>query len=333
VGDGGTTQRDVATAVAGGLRFARLSVSNWISCGVTTGDVAYCWGTNGWAAIGDGTTTDRSAPTEVAGLHFREISVGATMTCGIAAASTAAYCWGANTHGQLGTGAQALESCTTTLSASSFPCSTRPMLVDGGHAWASISAGANHVCAVTTAGDLYCWGESLYWGGSATGMPTSAPSPVLVAAGMSFAEVSAGGQFTCGIAQGSGAAYCWGLASYGEVGTGSASVDQRTPAQVIASAAHVDAGQLGACALLPDGRAQCWGFNGSGAVGDGTTTNRYTPTTVVTGVSFTSVSASGDHSCARATTGQLWCWGNDTEGQAGSALVSGSTYTPILVRP
>jgi alpha-tubulin suppressor-like RCC1 family protein len=102
---------------------------------------------------------------------------------------------------------------------------------------------------------------------------------------------------------------------------------------VIASALHVDAGQLGTCAVLPDGRAQCWGFNESGAVGDGSTTNRYSPTTVVTALSFTSISASGDHSCARATTGQLWCWGNDTEGQVGTASGSGKFLVPTLVRP
>jgi hypothetical protein len=333
LGDGSTTQRNSATAVAGGLHFSRISTHGWISCGLTPAGAAYCWGSNGWAGIGDGTTTNRSAPTEVAGVVFREISTGGSVTCGIAAGSDAAYCWGANTHGQLGSGALALETCTTSLNATSFPCSTRPIGVDGGHSWHAISAGNNHVCGITNSGDLYCWGESLYWGGSADGTPSPSASPVLVAPGTAFSEISAGGIYTCGIAQASGAAHCWGLGVYGEVGTGTAAADQRTPAQVIPVAMHVDAGQMGTCAVLYDGRAQCWGFNQTGGVGDGTTTDRSTPTTVVASLTFTSISASGDHSCARANTGQLFCWGNSTEGQLGTGSGSGTAFVPQLVIP
>jgi alpha-tubulin suppressor-like RCC1 family protein len=333
LGDGSTTQRNSATAVAGGLRFSRISAHNGTTCGLTSAGVAYCWGSNGWAGIGDGTTTDRSAPTEVAGMLFREISTGGHMTCGIAAGSDAAYCWGANLRGELGSGALPLETCTTSLNATSFACSTRPIGVDGGHAWSAISAGDHHVCGITITGELYCWGESLFWGGSADGTPQASASPVLVAAGMAFSEVSAGGTYTCGIAQASGAAYCWGLGGSGEVGTGSMAADQRTPAQVMPLALHVDAGQMGTCAVLQDGRAQCWGVNDTGAVGDGTTTNRSTPTTVVTALVFTSISAGGDHSCARANTGQLTCWGNSSEGQLGSGSGSGRAFVPQLVVP
>lgn len=329
LGDGTTTNRTVATRI-GGHFFSRVSVHNGISCALEQSGLAYCWGSNGWAAIGDGTTTDRSIPTPVAGLAFRELSAGGSVTCAIAAGSNAAYCWGANTHGQLGAGAAAtLETCSTSNASSSFPCSTRPIAVEGGRAWESISAGDDHVCAVTTSADLYCWGE-----GSSFGAPSgNTPSPVLVASGMKFSEVSAGGKHTCGLAQASSAAYCWGIGGFGEVGTGTPSANQTTPTQVLPLALHIDAGQLGTCAVLFDGRAQCWGLNESGAVGDGTTTNRSTPTTVVTALSLTSISASGDHSCGRSTTGQLWCWGNDSEGQLGIGSGSGRASAPQLVRP
>jgi hypothetical protein len=160
VGDGTTSQRNVATPVSGGLRFSRISAHNWISCGITTAGATYCWGSNGFAGLGDGTTTNRSSPTEVIGLTFREISAGGSVTCGIAAGSGAAYCWGANSHGQLGSGAATLETCTTPLSASSFACITRPIAVAGTREWSVISAGDNHVCGVTTNGDLYCWARA-----------------------------------------------------------------------------------------------------------------------------------------------------------------------------
>jgi alpha-tubulin suppressor-like RCC1 family protein len=336
VGDGTTTQRNVATAVSGGLRFLRISTHGWITCGIAMGDVAYCWGSNTWAGIGDGTTVDRSIPTEVAGLRFREISAGGATTCAIATGSNAAYCWGANRRGELGAGAAVLESCTTTDApsgaTSTFPCSKRPIAVDGGHSWNSISAGGSHVCALTANGEMYCWGEALSWGGS-NGIPTSTPSPVAVAPTMRFSDVTAGGNYTCGREQSSGAVYCWGVGLFGELGAGAGVTDQRTPLKVVASALQVDAGQYGTCTVLSDARALCWGFNQSGAVGDGTTTNRFVPTQVVIGFSITSISASGDHSCARLDSGQLVCWGNTSEGQLGSGSGTGIAPAPQLVHP
>jgi len=37
------------------------------SCGVTTNNRIYCWGSNGAGQLGDGTTTRRLVPTAVAG--------------------------------------------------------------------------------------------------------------------------------------------------------------------------------------------------------------------------------------------------------------------------
>jgi alpha-tubulin suppressor-like RCC1 family protein len=54
-------------AVAGGLRFAQLSAASFHTCGKTTAAVAYCWGSNYYGQLGDGTTTDRLVPTAVAG--------------------------------------------------------------------------------------------------------------------------------------------------------------------------------------------------------------------------------------------------------------------------
>jgi alpha-tubulin suppressor-like RCC1 family protein len=70
VGDGTTTLRRTPVAVAGGLLFrfspGSSSLSGVHSCGVTTDDVAYCWGYNFYGQLGDGSTTDRSTPSAVA---------------------------------------------------------------------------------------------------------------------------------------------------------------------------------------------------------------------------------------------------------------------------
>src|SRR5215210_6704252 len=46
LGDGTTTFRKVPSAVVGGPRFREVSVGWQHTCGITTGDRAFCWGIN-----------------------------------------------------------------------------------------------------------------------------------------------------------------------------------------------------------------------------------------------------------------------------------------------
>lgn len=88
-------------AVSGGLQFQMLSAHaglenllDGLTCGLTTGGDAYCWGRNLLGEAGDGTTTQRYAPVPVAGgLKFGSIAAGDFHACGISTAGTV-YCWG-----------------------------------------------------------------------------------------------------------------------------------------------------------------------------------------------------------------------------------------------
>jgi alpha-tubulin suppressor-like RCC1 family protein len=76
------------------------------TCGVTTADVAYCWGLNHSGRLGDGTATTRLTPVAVVGgLRFGGVSASLNgfTTCGITTGQRA-YCWGSNYVGQLGDG-------------------------------------------------------------------------------------------------------------------------------------------------------------------------------------------------------------------------------------
>jgi alpha-tubulin suppressor-like RCC1 family protein len=53
--------------VKGGLSWRQISAGGLHSCGVTTADVAYCWGYNNYGQLGDGTLTKRARPAKVMG--------------------------------------------------------------------------------------------------------------------------------------------------------------------------------------------------------------------------------------------------------------------------
>src|SRR2546422_1442524 len=74
-------------------------------------------------------------------LRFTSVSAGEEFTCGLAQEGRA-YCWGSNEVGQLGDGSKMGELVNRPYAAP----------VAGGHAFAAISAGDVHVCALTADG-------------------------------------------------------------------------------------------------------------------------------------------------------------------------------------
>jgi len=73
-------------------------------CGLATDSTAWCWGSNSWGQLGNGTRSASEAPVPVSGGHrFTSLTVGDHHACGIDARG-AAWCWGRNASGELGDG-------------------------------------------------------------------------------------------------------------------------------------------------------------------------------------------------------------------------------------
>jgi alpha-tubulin suppressor-like RCC1 family protein len=208
-------------AVSGGLTFDSLSAGVQESCGVTAADAGFCWGgIAGLGVLGNGTTAGAAAsPVAIAGgLTLRDVQVEGASPCALTTTGQA-YCWGNNIAGQVGDG-----STTQRLV---------PVPVAGGLTFASLAAASgqnnvlSHMCAITTAGDAYCWGgNSKGELGAATGSactfggPTPCSTvPVLVSGGHSWRALAVGLEFTCGITT-SDAVYCWGANTFGQLGNG-----------------------------------------------------------------------------------------------------------------
>ena len=99
----------------------------------------------------------------------------------------------------------------------------------GGFRFTAISAGAEHTCALTLAGDAYCWGAGDD-GRLGTGNSLDRDTPAAVVGGLTFVRISAGARHTCGVTT-SGEVYCWGFGGDGRLGTGNP-LDRMEPALV-----------------------------------------------------------------------------------------------------
>ena len=137
------------TLVVGSHSWEVITAGQSHACGVTITGEAYCWGSNGFGQVGDGTTEIRPSPTLVSGGHtWQSLSAGREHTCGVTNSGDA-YCWGHGGNSRLGTG-----------SPNVFTDHPTPNLVSGGHSWSMISAGWPYTCGLTTSAEAYCWGDN-----------------------------------------------------------------------------------------------------------------------------------------------------------------------------
>jgi alpha-tubulin suppressor-like RCC1 family protein len=204
-----------------------------------------------------------------------------------------------------------------------------------------VSSGTLHTCGLTQGGRAYCWGSDdlgqLGNGAAPTG-DQGVPTPVQMPAGVSFSSITAGSYHTCALGTG-GSAYCWGTDNSGRLGNGSTStLDQHSPSPVVmptgVSFSSITAGLFHTCAVGSNGSAYCWGYDAHGQLGNGPNSTSQTspsPVQVPVGVSFSSITAGSDHTCALDSNGRAYCWGSDAAYQLGDDF-PGNTSTPSPVK-
>jgi alpha-tubulin suppressor-like RCC1 family protein len=281
LGDGTTSNSNVpmavsTTGVLAGKTLTQITTGLVDTCALDSAGAGYCWGWNAYGQLGDGTTTDSSVPVAVStggalgGARLSQITVGAYATCAVVVAG-APYCWGYNTYGELGDG---------TNTSSDVPVAVDTSGALAGKFVTLINASWYHTCAVDTTGAAYCWGQNDH---GQLGDASSADSSVPVAvdasgalAGKALTQITAGAFDTCALDV-SGAAYCWGYDSYGELGNGS-TTSSSVPVAVDTGGllegkviTQIYAGVWHTCALDAAGAAYCWGANASGELGDDAT--------------------------------------------------------------
>lgn len=255
-----------------------------------------------------------------------DVSAGQLVSCALKYFGDV-YCWGDNTGGMLGVGLNGTtELCTSSVGTSTnqYPCSTRPLLVTGGHSFRAVSVGWEHVCAIETGTNAaYCWGDDGVGqlGFVLTNQVTSSPiafEPSTPVPSRVFSSISAGYAHTCGVTT-SQQVYCWGMNGYGQLGDGT-TTPSTTPvlAQGGTLFKSVSAGYLFSCGVTTSGNTVCWGKQPlSGTVG------------YPAGWQLLGTATTARHVCGISNSGQSYCWGDNGSGQVGKS----SSTMPIAQYP
>ncbi len=279
--------------------------SNGTACAVASGDL-YCWGQNGDGEAGLGNTSQYTTPQQVGSLmNWTAISQGDAnydpSACGIAGGNL--YCWGHNQYGEAGLG-------------NTTQYTTPQQVTSPSTTWSAVSVGGYDACGITTAGNLYCWGQNAS-GEDGVGNTTQHTTPQQVGSDTTWTAISTRASSTCGID--AGKLYCWGQTIYGEFGLNQYSTPQLVNSDTTWTA--ISQGLTDNCGI-DAGKLYCWGSNGNnGVLGLGNTTAYPTPQQVGTDTTWTAVSTNDDNGSDPGTcgidAGKIYCWGENQYGELG----------------
>ncbi|MEM7130102.1 MAG: RCC1 repeat-containing protein [Chloroflexota bacterium] len=330
---GNGTQTDSPTPVqVAGLATGVVGISAGAtrSCALMQTGEAKCWGSG---RLGNNSETSSSIPVDVA--HIDEdivsISVGNKNTC-LLTSSGKVKCWGINNYGQIGDG--------------TFMNRNEPVDVAADEdEFKAVAAGELHTCALTTIGDVKCWGASFH-GELGASTPISSPLPIQInGLPSNLIDISTMGRtdlvsfgepvytsHTCVLTD-EQSVWCWGVNRNGQLGDGTttSSSTPRLVESLSGTLTNISAGVEHTCAVTDEQTVMCWGANGYGQLGNSEQSARYTPVNVEgldQGVA--SISAGSDHICSLTDSNAIQCWGRNDYGQLGDGTTSNRS-TPVDV--
>jgi alpha-tubulin suppressor-like RCC1 family protein len=323
----------------------QISAGATHTCALLPAGAVTCWGDGSDGKLGYGNVLDvgdRQTPRAAGAVSIGGAAVsvvaGGTHTCAILEGGSV-RCWGNDDFGQLGVGAPGA------IGDDELPSAVAPLQFP--QPVTQLALGFDHTCALTTDGNVYCWGENFFGqlgrgtfdgGGPLERADTTEP----VALGGPARSIAAGFLTTCAVRT-DGALFCWGENASGQLGypsTDTIGDDERPvdvgPVQTGAGLAKIVLGLEETCALYAAGTVKCWGFNGLGQLGYGNTDPLppgavpATLAAVPLGAPAEDLALTSGHACAVVSGGSVRCWGDDASGQLGYGNTTpiGDTSTP-----
>lgn len=277
------------------------------SCGIATDSSLWCWGRHLEVVFLNEVYQEWMTPTPLSGdLGWFALAVGGGCIYALRQGEVSAELWMWGT-GPAGDGSDI------------DVYSMYPRQVPG--TWASITVGEDVRCAIDANEALHCWGDNVDRAVGDGDHGSVRLSPVEVAAGSSWMQVSTSGEHTCAIKI-DGTLWCWGRNSHGQLGDDS---QDTAPTPVLVSTAApgndwlaVRAGGLNTCGLRgTEGAATvwCWGASFGRQPSIEGNVFEQTPVEVLSTPEWIDLSVNGLGFCAVSATGEMQCAGNQRDAQ------------------
>jgi alpha-tubulin suppressor-like RCC1 family protein len=246
-----------------GAYFKSISAGQTHTCAISDTDEAYCWG-YGWnGKLGLGNTSTHFSPKKVKTISsgggnvmpdtVKSLSAGSDGTCAIAS-DDMVYCWGTNGYGQLGDNSTTNKSVPTRIYGLS------------GTVFKQVELSVGSTCALTDAGQIYCWGRNNY-GQLGNGTTSDSSVPIAIS-GLTFSQIGASDPRNsngfCATTD-KNLGYCWGSGNGNTpkqiqtASNGGTIPDELTSITRFGYGAY----DLASCMVAADGKVYCSGVQSS----------------------------------------------------------------------
>lgn len=159
-----------------------IQLGDDFSCVLHSTGHVQCWGGGQTGGLGTGDINSTVAPVEPMGLSsVDELRVVDGNACALRHDGSV-WCWGPADVGQIGDGSM-VHTTTPCINGAGAPydCQLTPTQVTGVSGVSHIGVGGGHACALTTTGEVWCWGQSLRYqlGDAMRAMPSFSPVRVI----------------------------------------------------------------------------------------------------------------------------------------------------------
>ncbi len=298
-------------------RVGLIKTAGYHTCVVSTEQIIYCGGYNGYGQLGDNTIVDKT--TSFAKFKLPSGSLGIDVstahvhyTCALTTEQQV-YCTGRNDNGQLGDG--------TTLSRSEavrfqLPGTKKATKIATNNFYYSS-------CALTTDQMIYCAGINNYSQlGNGNALDQPAPVQFQLPLNKRAVNMAVNLYHTCALTADL-QVYCSGFNGFGALGDTTTAV-RTTPNLQFQIPGGIGATSIGVgfyhtCAIASNQQVYCAGYNLYGQLGDNTSTNQPTPVRfqLPPGKNAQSIVTSSYHTCALTTSQEVYCSGYNLYGQLG----------------
>lgn len=203
-----------------------------------------------------------------------------------------------------------------------------------------IAAQGAAAMAVLRDGTVRAWGEVPPFLTNGTRVFPGVETPITIAGLADIVDIAGGPAGGYALTR-DGHVYAWGANIKGQLGTGSAAVEERTPALVpgVSDVVSIAAANGAAVVVTTDGRVWSWGSNEQGGLGHGTQADvtepgqpTPAPATNISDAVEVRAGTMGRHFIVRRRDGTLIGWGNSDWGQLGAGVSGDFQLKPTPIK-